>query len=153
MTQDEHEHYKHKLDEQLQAGIELLKAAHAQQVRALDLVWMMSRNEEPERTAVPAATKPSAVPATTAPAQASHPSRRGAWDLINDVERALASLPEVFDRNDVLQALGYDPGRGSLYRTLRELIQEGAIAVELPGRGRIPARYRKTGGSPTQPES
>ena len=42
MTHDEYVQRKQRLDEQLRGGIELLQAAHRQQVRALDLVWMTS---------------------------------------------------------------------------------------------------------------
>jgi hypothetical protein len=152
MTQNEYEHYKQKLDEQLQSGIELLKAAHAQQVRALELVWTMGRNEEPVRMAALAAPEPApTVPAT--PAQSPRRSRRGAWDLVNDVEAALASVPEIFDRNDVLRALGYEPDRGSLYRALQELAREGIIAIESLGSGRVTTKYRKAGASHSPPES
>ncbi|HEV2852211.1 MAG TPA: hypothetical protein VHC97_05345 [Thermoanaerobaculia bacterium] len=153
MTQNEYEHYRQKLDEQLQSGIELLKAAHAQQIRALELVWTMGRNEEPVRTAALAVPEPPTPPAPAAPPPSPRRSRRGAWDLVNDIETALESVPEVFDRNDVLQALRYEPDRGSLYRALQELTQEGVLAVESPGGGRVTTKYRKTGTSHSLSES
>ena len=46
MTRDDYDERRKRMDEELRAGIELLQAAHAAQVRALDLVWMSS---EPTR--------------------------------------------------------------------------------------------------------
>lgn len=150
MTQNEYEHYRRRLDEQLASGIELLKAAHAQQVHALELVWKMGSSEESVRAAAPAPA-PQAPAATAAPAP--RPSRRKAWELINAVEAALPGMPEVFDRRAVVQALGYEPDRGSLYRVLQELDREGVIAKEEIGGGRVPTTYRKkgTGHSPANP--
>lgn len=152
MTQDEYEHYKQKLDEQLRTGIELLKAAHAQQIRALELVWMMGRGEGPGLVTLPAAEPATPAPpvSATPPPQ---PPRRRPGDLITDVEDALPALPEIFDRNDVLRTLGYEPDRGSLYRALQELTQEGVLSVHAPGGGRIPTQYRKAGTSHNQAES
>jgi hypothetical protein len=147
MTQNEYEHYRRRLDEQLASGIELLKAAHAQQVHALELVWKMGSSEEPVRAAAPA---PEAPRAAAAPARPSRTARRKAWELINAIEDALPGLPEVFDRRAVIQALGYEPDRGSLYRALQELSYEGVIVQEEIGGGRVPTTYRKaaTGHSP-----
>jgi hypothetical protein len=47
MTRDDYEQYRRRLDEELRAGMELMQAAHAAQVRALDLVWMSSGNAGP----------------------------------------------------------------------------------------------------------
>ena len=77
------------------------------------------------------------------------PSRRGAWELLDDVETALTKVSGVFDRNDICRAIGYEPDRGSLYRTFQGLIEEGVIAIEQRGAGRHPARYKKTGANTT----
>jgi hypothetical protein len=149
MTQNEYEHYRRRLDEQLASGIELLKAAHAQQVHALELVWKMTSSEEPVRAAMPA---PAPTPPVAAPAPAP-PSRRGTWELIQDIQAALPSLPEVFDRRAVIQALGYEPDRSSLYRILKEMAHEGVIVQVSIGEGRVPTTYRRagTGHSPSNP--
>lgn len=148
MTQNEYEHYRRRLDEQLASGIELLKAAHAQQIHALEMVWKMQSAEEPMRAAVPA-------PALEAPkAVPPRPSRRrAAGELIDEIQAALPSLPEVFDRRAVIQALGYEPDRASLYRALQELFFGGVIARAEIGGGRVPTTYRKkgTGHSPANP--
>ena len=152
MTQNEYEHYRRRLDEQLASGIELLKAAHAQQVHALELVWKMGSSEESVRAATPAPV-PQAPTAAAAPAQPPRPSRRGAGELICAVEAALPSLPEVFDRKAVIQALGYEPDRGSLYRVLQELAEKGVIVKVSIGEGRVPTTYGKPGAghSPAEP--
>lgn len=149
MTQNEYEHYRRRLDDQLASGIELLKAAHAQQVHALELVWRMQSAEEPIRAA---AFAPAPAPADAA-APAPRPARRRAWELVNAVEAALPSLPEVFDRRAVIQALGYEPDRGSLYRALQELARKGVIVQVTFGEGRAPTTYRRagTGHSPVSP--
>lgn len=64
--------------------------------------------------------------------------------LKEDVEAALAQMPEVFDRNDLLRALGYEPERSSLHRVLATLVKKGALVLDSYGAGKIPAKYRKT---------
>lgn len=154
MTREEYEQRRRRLDEQLRAGIELLEAAHRQQVRALELVWMTTADEDlslpqdPPREAMASPT-PRAPEVRQAPptAEPVRPRRRGPWELLGDVEDALGSLPEVFDRGHVLQALGYEPDRGSLYRVLQQLIQNGVLSLQERGAGKRPAQYRKTGAS------
>ncbi|HEX3555112.1 MAG TPA: hypothetical protein VIA62_17955 [Thermoanaerobaculia bacterium] len=148
MTHDEYEQRKRRLEEELRAGVELLETAHRHQLRALQLVWAATGGEgveiPPPVVATAAMETPPAVPALSAPTEPPQPARRGAWALYNDVQTVLAEVPELFDRNDVCRALGYEPDRGSLYRTFLELKQEGVLAVEEVGYGRLPTRYRKT---------
>jgi hypothetical protein len=42
-------------------------------------------------------------------------------------DQEIRGLPAVFDRNDICRAIGYEPDRGSLYRTFKGLIEEGVI--------------------------
>jgi hypothetical protein len=144
MTREEYEERKRRLDEQLRAGFELLEAAHQQQVRALDLVWMSTADEAVPLPRFPAeASRPEDQPAA-ASAQASQPARRSGWQIQGDIEAALAQVPEVFDRNDLCRTLGYEPDRAFLYRTLWDLIGKGVLALQDRGSGRTPSRYRKT---------
>lgn len=140
MTQSEYEHYRQRLDEQLGAGIELLKAAHSQQIHALELVWRMGRGEEP---GIPAA--PSDTPAPVAPPPPPAPSARrlSSRNLVGEIEELLPSLPEVFNRNDVQKALGAEVERSSLFRALRQLTWEGTLVQQSIGGGRIPTTYRR----------
>jgi len=144
MTREQYEQRKQRLDEQLRSGIELLEAAHRQQVRALELMWSMSAEESlPSR--VPSAEEPASSSARPSAPAPSRPRRRDAGELEDEVEAALADLPEEFDRNDMCRALGYEPERGSLYRVLETLRSDGRIAVRSAGSGRTPTRYKKTG--------
>ncbi len=146
MTREEYEERKRRLDEQLRSGVELLEIAHRQQVRALDLVWSTTAEGDvalPRLTMEipPQVRPPAAVPAPPGPPP--RPARRAAWELYRDVKAALAHVPEIFDRNHMCQALGYEPDRGSLYRALQELKGEGVLAVHQDGSGRVPMQYRK----------
>lgn len=151
MRHDEYEQRKQKLDEQLDAGIDLLRAAHRQQTRALDLVWMTSA-EEDVQISIPrqSPAAPAAAASAPEPVRETAPApRRKAGELYDEVGEALAHVPEVFDRSDMCERLGYAPDRGSLYRVFQELVQEGILTVHSRGEGRHPTRYRKTstGGS------
>ena len=46
MTREDYEDRKQRLDEQHRAAIRLLEAAHRQQLRALDLIWMTTADVE-----------------------------------------------------------------------------------------------------------
>jgi len=151
MTREEFEDRKRRLDEQLRASFELLEAAHRHQVRALELVWLATAEGAATLPALPAdsslsqpVSQTAAAPAPAPPAPPPKRRRRYAWELQDEVRKALARVPDVFDRNDLCRALGYEADRGSLYRTLWELIDEGVLALEVRGGGRTPSRYKKT---------
>lgn len=151
MTRDEYERRKGRLEEQLRAGVELLESAYRAQVRALDLVWMLQSEEggggswqerapsSSDRPATPAPATPEAVAPPAAP------RRRSAPEVDADVRAAVARLPETFTRRDVCAALGYEPDRGALYRTLQDLTHEGVVRVQSPGAGQRATVYRKSG--------
>lgn len=147
MKRHEFELRKERLDEQLREGIELLQAAHRQQVRALELVFQMVSDENLGSPA--ALSGPPAAPSAPEPP----PPARQTWDeLLSDIEEALARVPETFDRNDICRALGYEPDRNRLYKALRRLEEEGVISTKFRGDGQRAARYRKTGagGAPVE---
>jgi hypothetical protein len=145
MTREQYEQRKQRLDEQLRSGIELLEASHRMQVRALEMVWSMSAEEALPSRVPPAETaSPPDGPVPPAPTP-SRPQRRGAGELVDEVEAALRNVPEKFDRSDVCQALGYEPDRASLYRALDGLRKDGRISVLKNGSGRVPTLYAKTG--------
>lgn len=134
MTQDAYERRKARLDEQLRSGIELLESAHRAQMRALDLVWMLQAEEG---SSEPEPEEPAALPEP--------PRRRRAPEVDADVRAAFPRLPATFTRREVCEAIGYEPDRAALYRTLKDLTREGAVRVENPGGGQRAATYRKTG--------
>lgn len=147
MKRQEFELRKERLDEQLREGIELLQAAHRQQVRALELVFQMVSNENLGSPA--ALAGPAAAPSAPEPP----PPVSQTWDeLLSEIEEALARVPETFDRNDVCRVLGYEPNRNRLYKALRRLEEEGVISAKFRGDGQRAARYRKTGagGAPAE---
>lgn len=147
MTREEYEQRKRRLEEQHLEGMALLEAGYRQQLRALELVWMTSAEEDlvfpvrrtPEPVAVPS------EPPSLEPVAPDRPRHRTPWELIQDLAAAFPSLPEVFDRNHLCETLGYSPDRGALYRILQQLVERGNLAVQHPGRGKMPTIYRKTG--------
>ena len=60
-----------------------------------------------------------------------------------DVEAALPSLPEMFTRGDMRDALGDEPDRALLYRILQDLRQEGRIGPQSLGAGQRATVYRR----------
>lgn len=139
MTREQYDQRKRRLEEQLQAGIQLLESAYQAQIRALDLVWMLQAEEAgagPARDGAPL----SAPAAPTAPPPA--PSRRRTPTEVNDdVRAALPRLPGTFTRGDVCATLGYEPDRAVLYRILQELVREGRLRLESPGAGQRATVY------------
>jgi hypothetical protein len=144
MRRDEYEQRKQRLETQLREGIALLESAHRQQIRALELVWMTTAEEDLALPAGPAVARSEPPPPVSVPAATHRSRRRGPGELEEEVESALPRVPEVFDRNDICRTLGYEPDRGSLYRVLQELVREGSLAIQDGGSGKSPTRYRKT---------
>jgi len=149
MDQAEYERRKRELDQQEAAAVELLHTAFGTQRYALDLVWMASP-ENRGRAVLPYEPFPALAPPSPAPAPppktpaAPQPRRR--WrpgELRAAVEAALEKVPQEFDRNHLVAALGADPERGSLYRVVEDLRLEGVLAILNNGRGRTASLYRK----------
>jgi hypothetical protein len=144
MTSNEFEERKRQLEEHHRAGIELLEAAHRRQVRALEIVYLTAASDEVQ---IPSPEAPAAeAPSTVTPATAVTPpafSRRGPGELREEIRAALSRIPQVFDRHDICRALGQEPDRSSLFRALRELVEEGVLAVEEVGRGKVAGTYRQ----------
>lgn len=134
MTRDEYEARRRALEAQLQADISLIHAAHEVRVRSLDNLWQAGNGN------APAATVRDTVPAASAPAPRTM-RPRGA--VLDDLERTLPQLPEVFDSRDIARVLGYKPARATLFRALLQLTKDGAIAVEYSSPGGSNNAYRK----------
>ena len=154
VTREQYNLHKRRLEEQLQAGIQLLESAYQAQIRALDLVWMLHAEEMGiEAPQAAPALSPPVAPAVPAPATEPPlpppiaPRRRTPGEVSDDVLAALPRLPELFTRGDVCEALGYEPDRAILYRILQELRQEGSIDVDSPGAGQRATVYRRIGAS------
>ncbi len=140
MTREQYEEQKRRLAEQHRSLVEMVDAAYQSQLRALDMVWRMMSGEgsaDPR----PAPAPPAAPPRASAPTPAARPRRR-AGELYEEVRATLARLPDLFTFSDVCRELGYNPDRGSLYRTLQDLQDLGSIALHFRGQGTRPTRYR-----------
>ena len=138
MTRNEYEARRRRLDEELRAAMELLKAGHLAQVQMLDLLWKMAT----DGTEIPTTAATPPPPAPQPPQQRRR--RREPGTLMDEVIGLLPQLPEVFTRDDILQGLSEPADRSSLFRVLQELQRSGWFKLERPGQGRCPAAYRQT---------
>ena len=126
MTGQEYEKRRQALEEQLRADIALLNAAHEARIRALDRLRQEASGDE-----LPAVPPPAPKP------------MRPRYSVMSDLEAALPKLPQIFKRQDVLHALGYEPPRTTLFRALNQLQEEGVISAENHSPGGTAVRYRK----------
>jgi hypothetical protein len=135
MTRSEYEERLRALEAQRQADIALINAAHEIRVRSLERLWQAVA-EVDGVPAVPAVPGKGMLPApairpTVSAAPAAAPRKlRQRGEVQTDLEEALPQLPEVFDRRDIVRVLGYEPPRATLFRALRQLQDDGAIAME-----------------------
>lgn len=143
MTREQFEARKLRLEEERQAAMDLIQASHDTQLRALEMVWMGFSGEP--------ATMPSPLPPPPPPAAApvpvmaapQKPPRPHPSQIYQDVTAALLGLPEVFHRNHVCKAIGYEPDRVALYRVLNELVEDGKLSIQVRGEGKKPTQYRR----------
>jgi hypothetical protein len=163
MKWSEYEQRRRALERQLEADIELIRAAHETRLRALERLWLdLSEEDQPSpagglegngaREEAPAAA-PAEPDATGTPAEAQTGTqtgtqvplevRKGYGEVSLDIEAIFDSLPEVFDRPELARALGYRPVRTTFYRAIDALMAEGRIQVESYSAGRHRTRYRK----------
>ncbi|MES1240111.1 MAG: hypothetical protein ABUT39_00690 [Acidobacteriota bacterium] len=142
MTREEYEARRRRLDEQRKAGLELIEASYQAQLHALEQLWSSG-------SAAPA--PPAPQPVNPAPPPESPVPRRRHGQVYDDVVKLYWKLPAEFDRNDVCQALGYEPDRNSLFRILNDLVEKGSLVVAQRGGGRVPTRYSRPGTPPAAP--
>ncbi|HKV12284.1 MAG TPA: hypothetical protein VJ725_29335 [Thermoanaerobaculia bacterium] len=153
MKWSEYEQRRRAMERQLEADIELLRAAHETRIRALDQLWLdlpekdqLSSADGPEAGGAgeEAAAEPADVPiGTQRETQGPQEIRKGYGEVSLDIEAVFGSLPAVFDRPELVRALGYQPVRTTFYRAIDALVTEGRITVESPSVGRHRTRYRK----------
>ncbi len=141
MRSEEYERRRQAVQAQFQADLDLIRAGYEAKLRALESLWLSSP------AGVPAAGVHSeTVPSETPPSETldgvpARVSRRGS--VLRDVRAVLPRLPEVFERKDVIQALGYQPPRATLYRVLATLQDEEEITIARAGDERIQTQYRR----------
>jgi hypothetical protein len=135
LNRAEYQRLRRLLDEELRAGIEMLRAGHRAKVEALEELW-----EEPS-VEVPA-SRPTA-PAPEEPVRQPPEGRRTPGEIRAEVEAALAKLGDELEKSDLCRAMGYEPHRSSLHRVIEEMLADGTLEVESVGAGRRATRYRK----------
>ncbi len=141
MTRGEYEERRRALEAQREADIAMINAAHEIRVCSLDKLWQAAAEDGADftRPAAPGTGSlpaPATVPAVSALPAPARRKMRGRGEVLNDLDEAFHQLPEVFDKRDITRVLGYEPARATLVRALRQLMDEGAIAMEdhsLPG--------------------
>ena len=155
MKWSEYEQRRRAMERQLEADIELLRAAHETRIRALDRLWLdLSEKDQPSPADGPERGGAGEGPTAAGPApevpigtqtgtQAPREVRKGYGEVSLDIEGVFDSLPEVFDRPELVRALGYQPVRTTFYRAIDALVAEGRIMVESRSAGRHRTRYRK----------
>ncbi|MEA2560116.1 MAG: hypothetical protein QOH06_1620 [Acidobacteriota bacterium] len=142
MTREEYEERRRAFEEQHRADVALMNAAQEARIRSLDRLWQEALDGE-RPAGSPIQPAPGHSPAQApAPAPAPKPMRPRN-SVINDLEEALPQLPQIFDRQDIVRALGYKPAPTTLFSALNRLRQEGAIAPENYSEGGTKVRYRK----------
>lgn len=140
MDQAEYRRLRRQLDEELRAGIEMLRAGHRAKVEALEALWMEPVVEVPAAEPEPVVRE--AEPVRTI-AESPADGRRSPGEIRAEVEAALAKLGEIFEKGDLCRAMGYEPRRSSLHRVIEEMLDDGALEVESLGSGRRATRYRR----------
>ncbi|HXU30680.1 MAG TPA: hypothetical protein VN851_08905 [Thermoanaerobaculia bacterium] len=154
LTREEYEAHRRRIEEQHQTTIAISDAARLAQIRALDLVWLASGAggvpllPQIEGLAFGATRLLGDGSVAAEPGFSeelpSVPPRRGAWGVMDDIERVYEDLPEIFDHHDLNRVLGHPVDRGAARRNLKLLIDDGVLAPEEDGGGgRFRLRYRK----------
>lgn len=128
MTRQEYEERKRALEAQHLADIALMNVAHQARMRTLEDLWQNTgaHARQPQPTA---SERPPAPPAPAPPPEPAPKPRRQRYSVLADLAEALPRLPEVFDKNDIARALGYEPSRATLFRALLALKAEGLITT------------------------
>lgn len=129
MRRSEYEQRRRALEEIYEADLEMIRSAHEARLRSLEALWGSDPEEDPAENPAPA--PPVAPPRIIRP------------PLAQALDDAFAELPEVFDKNDVIRALGWAPDRAALFRALDDLIHQRRIVVQRFGAGRVTTTYRK----------
>jgi hypothetical protein len=127
MKRSEYEERRRALEETFEAEIATVRAAQQIRRRAFEALWRADLEDD----------EPSQAPA--APSMPPPPPLH----LAAALEEILPRLPEVFDKDDVVRLLGWNPARATLFRNLQGLVFSGRLKVERYGAGRATTTYRK----------
>lgn len=160
MRHGEFERRRRALERQLEEDLELVRAGYRAKLRALEMLWLASPGEDeagaepapsvggdhriveeaPQEPGETAAASETPLRSET-PAAPSPVLHRG--DVLRGVRAALHRLPEEFDKQDIVRALGYNPPRATLYCAICQLKLDGKIATQEYSDGRNLTKYRK----------
>ncbi len=154
MTREEYNQRRRQIEERHRATIELIEAGRLAQLRALDHVWLTAAEgrepippsaEEPAQSSSPGrnATDSSKASLMAPAADPAPTKRRRAYELLEQIEAALPSLPNPFDYHDLRRVLGIELDRGAVRRNLELLVEEEILGKESPSNGRFRLLYRK----------
>src|SRR5262249_11104739 len=113
MPTGEYERYRQQLDAQLRADVELVYEAYRAKLRAYETV-ARARGEDFEP--LPAADLPTGLRPSPAPAAPARRTKSRAHQVWDSVLAAIETLPEQFDKFDLVKALGFEPRRSTLHR-------------------------------------
>ena len=127
MKRSEYEQRLRTLEETFEAEIATVRAAQQIRRRAFEAIWRADLEDD-----APSETLATPAPPPPAPPQIS-----------TALEEILPHLPEVFDKNDVVRLLGWNPSRATLHRGLQNLVFAGRLTVERYGGGRATTTYRQ----------
>jgi hypothetical protein len=160
MPQDDYERYRKRLEEQLHSDIGMLYEAFRAKLRAYETIARSRRGEidldshPAAEGALPVAPAPTPAPSTAArPEDAAAPERREPFAVLDAIRAALATLPEEFDKFDLLEALDFAPRRSTLHEAQKTLEKEGVLAIAREPGGKRPTLYRRAAvaSRPTAP--
>jgi hypothetical protein len=98
LNRAEYQRLRRQLDEELRAGIEMLRAGHRAKVEALEALWDEPSVEVPASR--PAAPSPGEEPVRQPPQ-----GRRTPGEIRAEVEAAMARLGDGFERGDLCRAM------------------------------------------------
>ncbi|HXU31224.1 MAG TPA: hypothetical protein VN851_11650 [Thermoanaerobaculia bacterium] len=147
MTRDEYEERKRRIEAHHRFSSELIDAARQQELRALELVWMTTAEGSFGSSLLPMPSAEAILPSVSSspgrPAAPVRVRRRSLGEIVEKVIDVLPGLPEVFDRNDVCQAINHDLDRGTVFRLFERLVDEGRVQRVTRGEGRIASQYRR----------
>jgi len=144
MPQDDYERYRKRLETQFHADIGMLYDAFHAKLRAYQtMVRSRSGDLDLDLAPQPPAGPSVPAPAPAAPVPPESPSEIWTQPTVAAMEEILPRLPEEFDKQDVIRALGYAPRRSTLYGALQELRWKKLIEVVRERSGKRGSRYRK----------
>lgn len=154
MQPEEYERRRRVLEAQLQADLELVQAGHEAKLRALEALRHAAASEtitpvpsvggDPRQVVAPKTSPARLASPPPAPAPPPPPPpRRPDNDALFSLQDVLPGLPAVFDRNDVIRALGYTPSRTTLGRAISRLLVEEKIRIAQYSEGGKRTKYKK----------